>query len=1059
MENQSSDEVILVSTDSENSNDALERNEQPKRYVNLEVDLPSFFGTYDSDDSMQSDFLDYAMSLPIDDTTELINDRKLSSIKNIPSEHLMYVKATEYNSKGVLLIDPKKLTCVENDTVVPILMNTPFVFNHLVSTSVPRNVKNNGAFIVDLDKLEDPADVLCDDLGSWKQSKTATKKYQVHRTKSGHVSRISLYDNDADDPSTDMVIVTRRSYVNKSDGTLKRAFVSLSMNNQIHNLVFLSYKFNGPEHEVKVQKHGNSKAPIPFLRTYTSTRRKILKSVKSIPNPSRAHYDVVSSMEEVGALGQLPRNVRQVKYEKSKEKTKTVDPLYQITNAMRNVESNTDRFIRTYQLDDQSMKVILFNDRQIDDIVNFCCNATEDKSLYYSDITFELGSFFLLVSSYKNTALYVKNTESSPAMIGPMMLCLLKDEETYLSLFQKVTAKIQGIRQHLEGYCSDSEKALRNALAREFPRSLAFLCFIHVKKNISMYCNDTLRLSQGLSDVIIDDIFGVDGLVHAESTKAYHERVELLIPKWDDLEKSEKNGKPRFSNYFITHKKEDVLNHTLLENSRKNGFGDCIQTTNLSESINAKIKRWQNFELKDIASFIDDMKSIVQKQQYDVGCAYVGLDSPFILRDVSKKVPVGDGPITPDSIRKASVLVDPAQYKMVKAFQYTAPTASSSSLNECPHQCIDNLSQLFGDKDVSLLKNKAEALQKDGIRPGFNKNELIVKSATDSRNPHIVKVLMSGGISCDRNCLGFGTREICAHTLGVAMKEDIVPRYIHWFMEKKFTGNLTKLTTFNVNPEAGRKKPKRKRNRPKSPDNLHQHQSTSVANKENLVNTLSGVSSTLGNPLGGGSSTLGNALGGGSSTLGKPLSGVSPTLGNALGGGSSTLGNPLSGCTSTLGNPLSGGSSTLGDILCNDEATINNFSVSSNGMKLLFTKNKLPPKPKYVETTTTDFELLQIHGKISVCAGCTGRLNDGPEGKNLVQFDKELCIRHKERDTFLVKGQSPFWKKTFQAKHYHMNEACIRSRNPSFDPSKISLSALPFTLTKSLIDFLRERLF
>ena len=71
------------------------------------------------------------------------------------------------------------------------------------------------------------------------------------------------------------------------------------------------------------------------------------------------------------------------------------------------------------------MKVILFTDNQIDDLVNFCCNNVQ-KSLFYADITFELGPFFLLVTSYKNTSLLVKGSDTSPAMIGPHDAVLVK---------------------------------------------------------------------------------------------------------------------------------------------------------------------------------------------------------------------------------------------------------------------------------------------------------------------------------------------------------------------------------------------------------------------------------------------------------------------------------------------------------------------------------------------------------------------------------------------------------------------------------------------------------
>ena len=180
-----------------------------------------------------------------------------------------------------------------------------------------------------------------------------------------------------------------------------------------------------------------------------------------------------------------------------------------------------------------------------------------------------------------------------------MMLCLLKDEETNLSLFQKITAKIPSLKMFLQGYASDSEKALRNALAHEFPNALSFICYIHIMRNISSYCNETLRFSQKLTDNIINDIFGAAGLIYCEEHSAYQLMLSIFKPKWDKLEYIHTQKAPRFSRYFVKNKEGILYHHVLLKNVRQAGFGDTLQSTNVPESLNAKIKRWQNFELKD----------------------------------------------------------------------------------------------------------------------------------------------------------------------------------------------------------------------------------------------------------------------------------------------------------------------------------------------------------------------------------------------------------------------------------------------------------------------------
>ena len=112
-------------------------------------------------------------------------------------------------------------------------------------------------------------------------------------------------------------------------------------------------------------------------------------------------------------------------------------------------ENNQEIFIRSYTLDDGSPKVIAFADKQLEDLANFCCSdKNQFKSMLFIDITFQLGPFYHLLTAYQNTTLFVKATEGCPTMIGPLTLCMLKDECTYLTLFQKMTAHISGLKDY-----------------------------------------------------------------------------------------------------------------------------------------------------------------------------------------------------------------------------------------------------------------------------------------------------------------------------------------------------------------------------------------------------------------------------------------------------------------------------------------------------------------------------------------------------------------------------------------------------------------------------------
>ena len=57
-------------------------------------------------------------------------------------------------------------------------------------------------------------------------------------------------------------------------------------------------------------------------------------------------------------------------------------------------------------------------------------------------------------------------------MLEPLMLCMLNNQCTYDTLFQKMSSAVPGLACYIQGYASDCEKALRNSMALAFPHSV-----------------------------------------------------------------------------------------------------------------------------------------------------------------------------------------------------------------------------------------------------------------------------------------------------------------------------------------------------------------------------------------------------------------------------------------------------------------------------------------------------------------------------------------------------------------------------------------------------------
>ena len=84
-----------------------------------------------------------------------------------------------------------------------------------------------------------------------------------------------------------------------------------------HSLVYVQYKFDGDEHEVQVDPHGNSKKnSTPYYRTMETTKKRL----KSITENTKPSASILIDLEEAGGIsnvkssGEIVRNIRQAKH-------------------------------------------------------------------------------------------------------------------------------------------------------------------------------------------------------------------------------------------------------------------------------------------------------------------------------------------------------------------------------------------------------------------------------------------------------------------------------------------------------------------------------------------------------------------------------------------------------------------------------------------------------------------------------------------------------------------------------------------------------------------------
>ena len=429
-------------------------------------------------------------------------------------------------------------------------------------------------------------------------------------------------------------------------------------------------------------------------------------------------------------------------------------------------------------------------------------------------------------------------------MIGPLMLCMLKNECTYLTLFQKMAAHVPGLKGYLQGYASDHKKSPKNLLAYEFPAAVSYICVVHAKRNISEKFSE-LGLSKALSSEIIKKFFGQGGLLYCKKSESSEFLCNKLTAKWNDLEGAEKKNL-LFSQYFEIYKKNSLCDHMRLCLSKENGFGSSqLVTKNPIGSVNAVIKRWNNFSPKDMCTFLDDIKALIDEQQENFQKAFIQFPSPSTVRPEFKGYIIQDYFSLDSKARTlgrkkiASILVDTKQYMSVVKYKCVpVPFADTHDSPETlpGHFSLDKpfdiLRNNFTDIDIYHLPKKAnEIAEAKNIIPGFSNKLYFVKNTSDTH--HSIQCLANQRIDFNKLCMGFKNREICSDTIVVAIYRNWLNAYLNLYL-KRYNPNITKMSTTGVNVNAEKKTAPRKRFRSKSPDLVGQTQ------QHNLIKNTAG---------------------------------------------------------------------------------------------------------------------------------------------------------------------------------------------------------------------------
>mgnify|MGYP006973386211 FL=1 len=133
------------------------------------------------------------------------------------------------------------------------------------------------------------------------------------------------------------------------------------------------------------------------------------------------------------------------------------------------------------------------------------------------------------------------------------MICMTKEEGTYLSFAHRLLREVPGLSKFLYATGTGDETALRNALAASFQAAHPLLCYLHSERNVKEKARQ-LGLSSQFTSRICKDVYSKSGLIWLNSKEEFQIQLQRILREWDTTEAAERVGPPKFSNYFSRNK-------------------------------------------------------------------------------------------------------------------------------------------------------------------------------------------------------------------------------------------------------------------------------------------------------------------------------------------------------------------------------------------------------------------------------------------------------------------------------------------------------------------------
>ncbi|XP_062608451.1 uncharacterized protein LOC134270271 [Saccostrea cucullata] len=494
---------------------------------------------------------------------------------------------------------------------IEILQNQGTTTNH---TEIPKGVKENVFFVLNdaynaRRRAEGKSSSYPDDCGAWMQGKNITKPeyflktqlgfQNVRREKSGMYFR-RLKGNKvplSPQPTDEQILLVKRKYSTLAREQKYRKRVTWFDNHPFLEAAFVEYL--GPYPEDSPSIHGNSKNNVPYQRLTLQQQELIQSSLEKNQPPREIKNEVRKNIPDDPITLKTARNAK-YSYEKKKHpqnKQNLADEVITVLNKKYEDASFVKEVLTS--ANNKPPNVILYSEEQMTSMRS----SIKNGCIIGIDRTFNVGSCYLTVTTFKNTNLVRNETSEPPIMLGPIYLHWDGTYHTYQRFLSHLQGQLHDVDQSKIIFGTDGEKALTNAIESCFPASTHTLCTRHLKENLRHHLKN--HLTNPDVQEIIDSIFNRStGLLTVESDLVYKEMENEI---------KEKHDLPYLNSFLCKVSKE------VFESRKKTNFTiPKLWTNNNNESYNNVIKLQTDWRILKLPALIDVLQDLDSNQTSNI---------------------------------------------------------------------------------------------------------------------------------------------------------------------------------------------------------------------------------------------------------------------------------------------------------------------------------------------------------------------------------------------------------------------------------------------------------